>query len=207
MTSKALIFFSVAVLAGCGSSGAPPQTSDTPGEPVAAADEPATDMAPSESDKPEATADDNKPEPAADPATAEREVTYLQTPEGLKVDVAGVRFSPIAKPVKAGGGWGVTLEVEAVSRDGKAHKLLSPKNGPLAFGGKVNRSGNIEELSDKREGEDEQTVSADKPFKFSREWPSKGGKGLAAGDALELQVGLWGVAPTASRGARSETSC
>jgi hypothetical protein len=192
MASKALVIFSVAMLAGCGSSATPPDTSAEAAE-SPAAEEPATEPAASEPEKPEAAADDKQADPAADPATAEREVTYLQTPDGLKIDVGGVRFSTSAKPVKAGGGWGVALEVQAVSHDGKPHKIMTPKNGPLAFGGKVNRSGNIEELSDKREGEEEQTVAADKPFKFSREWPAKGGKGLAAGDALELQVGLWGV--------------
>jgi hypothetical protein len=40
-------------------------------------------------------------------------------------------------------------------------------------------------------------VPADKPLKFAREWPGKGGKGLAAGDELTLQVGLWGLGDNA----------
>ena len=34
---------------------------------------------------------------------------------------------------------------------------------------------------------------SEKGIEFTREWPGKAGKALAAGQSLELQVGIWGV--------------
>jgi hypothetical protein len=178
---------------GCGSSTPPPEPApEKPSEPAAsepAPSEPSSEAKPA-SEKPEtedaASATEAKPEG--------RDITYTQTRGGMKIEVAGVRFVANVKPVKVAAGWGVEVEVEATSMDGKPHVLLSPKNGPLAFGGKVDRSGKAEQLSDKRDGDKEEVVHPKEPFNFGRTWPSKSDvKPLAAGDSLELQVGLWGL--------------
>jgi hypothetical protein len=79
---SALISVAVLLIAACGGSATPPETSEAPSEP-AASDEPAAEPSDSEPAKPEATAEEKPKEEAPDPATAEREVTYLQTPDGL----------------------------------------------------------------------------------------------------------------------------
>ena len=118
-------------------------------------------------------ADEPKKEDADETQKEARDINYTQTGKGMKVEVGGVRFMATVKPVKVGGGWGLELEVEATSTDGKPHKLLSPKNGPLAFGGKVDRSGKAEQLTDKRDGDKEETLTKE-PFNFGRTWPAKG---------------------------------
>ena len=90
-------------------------------------------------------------------------------------------------------GWGVKVKVYASVDGRQSHKLLNPKNGPLAFAGKVDRGGNVEQLGDERAGDEEKELR-EKAIEFSREWPGKtGAKPLTAGQKLELQVGLWGV--------------
>src|SRR3954468_3822758 len=83
----------------------------------------------------------SKPEP--DP-NATREVTYVVVPEGLKISVAGVRFTVSASAVQVASGWGVKLNVGASPPAGKPHSLSSPKSGPLAFAGAVLRKGRSE---------------------------------------------------------------
>jgi hypothetical protein len=173
-------------------------------EPASSVDSTSSDPAPAAEAVPEAPAEpaaaESKPAPEAESdaeqAPAEqkaREVTYTQSPEGLKIEVAGVRFVATADPVRAGGGWGVKVKVVATAQDSKPHQLLSPKNGPLAFAGKVDRGGKVEQLSDERSGDEEKAV-AEKGFEFSRVWPGKSGaQPLKAGEKLELQVGLWGL--------------
>ncbi len=178
-----------------GGSEAPKSVDSTSNEPAPSAEpapEPAAEPAAPAEGKPEAdkSAESSEPEPK------QREVTYTQSPEGLKVDVGGVRFMATASPVRAGDGWGVKVKVEATAQDDKPHKLLSPKNGPLAFAGKVERAGKTEKLGDERVGDEDKTIEK-KALEFSREWPGKSGaKGLKSGDKLELQVGLWGVGET-----------
>ena len=155
----------------------------TPAPALAADAAPSTDAAP----KPEAKA-------APDP-NATREVTYVVVPEGLKITVAGLKFiaSSVAELTPAG--WVVKANVEASSDDGKAHSLTKPKAGPLAFAGTVTRKGKTdpEHFGDERAGDGEEAVPADGSAKFSRNWPLKGTRPLAIGDALDLQVGLWGL--------------
>jgi hypothetical protein len=104
-----------------------------------------------------------------------------------------MRFLASATSVRVGDGWGVKVKVSASVTDKSSHKLLNPKNGPLAFAGKVDRGGKAEQLADERAGDDEKALT-EKSIDFTREWPGKtGAKPLTAGQTLELQVGLWGA--------------
>jgi hypothetical protein len=189
-----------AAACGGGTAATPPADSPAatsavaPAEPAPAAAAPAAPPATSDS-APSADAAP-KPEPKAAPdPNATREVTYVVVPEGLKISVAGVKFlaSSVAELTPAG--WGVKINVEATADDGKAHSLTKPKAGPLAFAGTVTRKGKTEpeHFGDERAGDGEQAVSSDSPTKFSRNWPLKGTRPLAIGDALDLQVALWGL--------------
>jgi hypothetical protein len=140
--------------------------------------------------------------PEVDDPNATRDVTYVVVPEGLKISVAGVKFSVTSNATRVGPGWGVKLSVVATADDGKPHSLSSPKAGPLAFAGSVTRKGKSqpEHFGDERGGDGEQSIFGDDPSKFSRTWPTKGERVLAIGDALDLQVALWGLgANTESR--------
>lgn len=182
-------------LFGCGGAGAEPAKEPAPAEPSAS--EPPSEPQPEPSTDAKGDKDsggDKAEEPAGTaPDQTPREVTYTQSAEGLKVDVSGVRFLATATPVRVGDGWGVKVKVSASVTDKSSHKLLSPKNGPLAFAGKVDRAGKVEQLGDERAGDDEKALT-EKGIEFTREWPGKtGAKPLTAGQTLELQVGLWGV--------------
>jgi hypothetical protein len=159
--------------------------------PTASADEPKP--APPEL-VPGADAPKARAKPDADPDAA-RDVTYVVVPEGLKISVAGVKFLASTAVEQTGGGWGVKVTVEATADDGKAHSLSKPKAGPLAFAGSVTRKGKSEpeHFGDQRAGDGEQAVAGEDPVKISRSWPTKGLRALAIGDALELQVALWGL--------------
>jgi hypothetical protein len=145
--------------------------------------------------KPAATAasePQEEPEPVED--TTPREVRYLVKPDGLQIDVVGVRFRPKATAVKVGGGWGVNVEVETSAEDDQQHSLLAGTDGALAFAGSVKRGGSEQRFKDQRGVTEEQTVFPGAPVTLSRQWPEgTGQKPLAAGDELVLQVGLWGV--------------
>ncbi len=171
---------------------APPATSSAAPAPEAAKPASAGDSA--------ASADAPKAEAKAEPdPNAPRDVTYVVTPEGLKITVAGVKFLASTVAEQTGGGWGVKVSVDATADDGKAHSLTKPKAGPLAFAGSVLRKGKseAERFGDERAGDGEEAVQGDKPVKLSRTWPLKGVRALAIGDALDLQVGLWGLGDTA----------
>ena len=164
---------------------APPVEPSAPAETPKAA---ASNAAPSsDAAKPAAKA-------APDP-NATREVTYVVVPEGLKITVAGVKFVASGVAEQTGGGWGVKVNVEATADDDKAHSLGKPKAGPLAFAGSVTRKGKSEpeHFGDERAGDGEQALTSGNPVKFSRTWPMKGVRALAIGDALDLQVALWGL--------------
>ena len=137
-----------------------------------------------------------KAEPAAEDPDATRTVTYTPVPGGaLKIAVAGVKFTVTAVAVKIASGWGVKIDVLANAADGKPHSLSSPKAGPLAFAGTVQRKAGSEpeHFGDERDGDGEQVIFGDDPSKFNRTWPAKGTRTLAIGDALDLQVALWGL--------------
>lgn len=199
MRCVAVVAFSLAVC-GCGGGAEPvkePEPSSESAAPEPASEPPSEPAADAKGDNDSGA--DKPDEPAGTaPDQTSREVTYTQSPEGLKIDVSGVRFLATAAPARAGGGWGVKVKVKASAIDGKEHKLLSPKNGPLAFAGKVDRGGKVEQLGDERAGEEERVIS-EKGIEFTREWPGKtGNKPLAAGESLELQVGIWGVGQNSS---------
>jgi hypothetical protein len=191
------------LLCACGGSKEPPAAPEaskaeapaSESEPAAAADKPAEASAPAKTeDKPA----EDKPAAAASDENAPRDVKYVQSPEGLRVEVSGVRFEVTAKAVKSGGGYGVKVSVRAEAIDKKTHSLLSTDNGPLAFAGNVTRKGQTVGFGDERKGEGEKAIDAASPSEFAREWPAKGGeKPLANGDSVELAVGLWGVGDNA----------
>jgi hypothetical protein len=196
--------FSLAVAAtACGGGGqAAPPAEAPPAESAAAAAPSAAPSAPAETPKPEAasdsaaSADAPKTEAKAAPdPNAARDITYVVVPEGLKITVAGVKFLASSVAEQTGGGWGVKVNVEATSDDDKAHSLTKPKAGPLAFAGSVTRKGKSEpeHFGDERAGDGEQSVAGEKAVKISRTWPIKGVHALAIGDALDLQVALWGL--------------
>jgi hypothetical protein len=194
----------VTSLAACGGDAAPePKTADTapavpsgsaqpPGEPAVAAPAPAepkadVDAPPSEPAPP--------PAPAAKDPNAPREVKYVVTPEGLKIDVAGVRFLASAQAKQIAQGWGAKVSIKAEAMDGKEHVLLNPKNGPIAFAAAVFKKGSseAERIPDARDGDAQVTLSAGSPSTFTREFPSKGGRVLAIGETLDMEVALWGL--------------
>jgi hypothetical protein len=185
-------------LLACGGDTAPePKTADAASAPAPAAVEPASLPA---GDAPAADAapksdEEAKPDtaPAKDP-NAPRTVKYVVTPEGLKIEVAGVRFlaSAVAKQVALG--WGAKVTIKAEATDGKEHVLLNPKNGPIAFAAAVFKKGSTEaeRIPDSRDGDAEIKIGSS-PSTFSREFPSKGGRVLAIGETLDMEVALWGL--------------
>lgn len=138
------------------------------------------------------------PPPAPNP-DAPRDIRYVQSPDGLKVEVLGVRFFATVKPVRTQAGFVVKVLVSATA--GESRSLLAPENGPLAFAGTVKRAGKgePEHFGDERKGDGEQPLGADTTVKLSREWPGKSTvRPLGNGDVLELDVGLWGLGHDAS---------
>ncbi|MEO6598230.1 MAG: hypothetical protein ABIQ16_00040, partial [Polyangiaceae bacterium] len=144
-------------------------------------------------------ADDANPslkgEAKSEEPDATRTVSYVVVAEGLKVSVAGVKFTVKAAAVKIASGWGVKVSVVASASDGKPHSLAAPKAGPLAFAGGVLRKGGseAEHFGDERAGDGETAIFGDDPTKFNRTWPVKGTRVLGIGDSLDLQVALWGL--------------
>lgn len=193
-------------LAACGGDSAPePKTADA--APATASAEPAapvSDAAPAADAKPETDAKaDAKPDadaaakPAKDP-NASREVKYVVTPEGLKIEVAGVRFLASAEAKQIAQGWGAKVSIKAEAIDGKEHVLLNPKNGPIAFAAAVFKKGSTEaeRIPDARDGDGEVKLGASAST-FSREFPAKGGRVLAMGETLDMEVALWGLGESA----------
>ena len=188
-------------LAACGGDAPEPKTADAAppavsAEPAAPATDAAStaEAAPAVEPKPEATAADVKP--AKDP-NAVREVKYVVTPEGLKIEVAGVRFLASAEAKQIAQGWGAKVSIKAEALDGKEHVLLNPKNGPIAFAAAVFKKGSTEaeRIPDSREGDGEVKVGASAST-FSRQFPANGGRVLAMGETLDMEVALWGLGDT-----------
>jgi hypothetical protein len=169
-------------------SSAPPPTAPNDVAPTPAADSAAK---PTADEKPAAAS-------ASDP-NAPREVKYVVTPEGLKIEVSGVRFLAAAEAKQIAQGWGAKITIKAESIDGKEHVLLNPKTGPIAFAAAVFKKGSTEaeRIPDSREGEGELKVGPGAPTTFTREFPNKGGRVLAMGETLDMEVALWGLGDTA----------
>jgi hypothetical protein len=122
-----------------------------------------------------------------------RPIKYVPTATGLEIQLDGVKFAASASAVKVGTGWGVSVKTRVSGERGKSYKLLTPKRGPLAFTGSVERRGQKTQLADEREG-DQTTVVKEQPIEFSREWPGDSKQQpLGQGDKLSLEVELWGV--------------
>lgn len=185
-------------VSGCGG-GATPEPQSAGAAPSAEAVEEPAPAAPTEEAAPAAEPEPAEAEPAPAPPAkdpnAQREVKYVVTPEGLKVEVAGVRFLVSAEAKQIAQGWGARITVKAEVTDGNEHVLLSPKNGPIAFAAAVFKKGSTEaeRIPDSREGEGELTLSPGAPTTFSRDFPNKGGRVLAIGETLDMQVALWGL--------------
>jgi hypothetical protein len=135
--------------------------------------------------------------PASNP-DEQRNIRYVQTPEGLRVEILGVKFVPKAEAVKTPAGIGLRLTLEATASESRS--LTAPQHGPLAFAGAIKRKGKAEAESfgDERKGEGELLLEPDKPKKIVREWPGPKGGALGNGDVLELDVGLWGLGANAA---------
>jgi hypothetical protein len=116
----------------------------------------------------------------------------------LKIDVAGVRFLVSAEAKQIAQGWGAKVTVKAEVTDGKDHVLLNPKNGPIAFAAAVFKKGSTEaeRIADSRDGEAELKLEPGSTRSFSREFPNKGGRVLAIGETLDMEVALWGLGET-----------
>jgi hypothetical protein len=146
------------------------------------------------------------PEPSATPAPAaeaapaseaQRELKYIQSPDGLRVEILGVKFVPKVEAVRTQLGFVVKVTLSATASESRT--LLAPKNGALAFAGSVKRAGQSEpeHFGDEREGDGEEPLPAGTSVKLTREWPGKlKVRPLGNGDSLELDVGLWGLGTT-----------
>jgi hypothetical protein len=190
---------------GCGGRAAesPPESPEPAAEPPASAPEAAPSDATEPSSEPatapsaDASGAGTKGDSAAaSGADAPRDVRFVQTPEGLRVEVLGVKFVPKAVATKTPAGVGVKLTIEATTSEGRS--LLAPEHGPLAFAGTIKRRGKEEQFGDERKGEGELLLDPAKPTKIVREWPGKSWGALGNGDVLELDVGLWGLGATAT---------
>jgi hypothetical protein len=170
-----------------------PTAAPPPAPPAAVPPAKSADPAPA----PAAEAPVEQPAPAPDP-DAQRDVRYVQTPEGLRIELLGVRFLAQTKPVRTQAGFEVKVLVSATASESRS--LLAPEGGPLAFAGAVTRAGKTEpeRFGDERKGDGEQPLGADTTVKFARDWPGKGVRPLGNGDTLELDVGLWGLGLTAT---------
>ncbi len=187
--------------ASCGSSPPPSAASATDGAEPAASDEPSNAVTAETRSAPEGGDETVALDPETDEAELPPplEVRYHVSSEGLRVTVSEVEFIPRATPVRVGAGWGVKIDVSARARDDQPHVLFRPEQGPLAFFAVVNRSGKKEERGDHRRGQGEEYVT-ENGIEFSRTWPGNMGmQPLAAGEQLELQVGLWGVGKSMTR--------
>jgi hypothetical protein len=199
LVSAVVALFSSFGLLSCGSSSPP---AETPVETAAPAPAPTAEKPPEPTPGTDAPPQDagasSAPAESASPADAQRDIRFVQTPEGLRVEILGVKFFPKAEAVKTPAGVGVKLTIEATTQE--ARSLLAPEHGPLAFAGSIKRKGKSEPetFGDDRKGEGELILDPAKPTKITREWPGKKGGGLGNGDVLELDVGLWGLGATAA---------
>ncbi|HEX6275809.1 MAG TPA: hypothetical protein VFZ53_22360, partial [Polyangiaceae bacterium] len=192
----------LAALPACGGAAAPPQAPADKEPAVAAASppelvpaEPPAEPAAAEAPAPDGASADSKPASNGD---EQRSIRYVQTPEGLRVEILGVKFVPKAEAVKTPAGIGLKLTLEATAAESRS--LSAPEHGPLAFAGTIKRKGKSEPESfgDERKGDGELVLEPDKPTKLVRQWPGPKGGALGNGDVLELDVGLWGLGANAA---------
>ncbi|HEX5100949.1 MAG TPA: hypothetical protein VFV94_15670 [Polyangiaceae bacterium] len=200
--SKASFLVAMAVVScGGGAETAPPPSAPAPVPAPAPSPEPVASSAPpadsaATADAPPAAA---PAEEAPAPSDAQRDIKYIQTPEGLRVEILGVKFVPKVEAVRTPAGFAVKVLVNATASE--ARTLLAPKAGPLAFAGSIKRAGKAEPetFGDERSGDGEQPLGEGTTVKLSREWPGKMKvQPLGNGDVLELDVALWGLGTSAS---------
>lgn len=194
--SKASILVAIAVV-GCGggAENAPPPSAPAAPAPAPAASAPPADSAASTNPPPAAAPAEEAPAPS----DTQRDIKYIQTPDGLKVEVLGVKFVPKVEAVRTPAGFAVKVLVNATASESRT--LLAPQAGALAFAGSIKRAGKAEPetFGDERSGDGEQPLGAGTTVKLSREWPGKMKlQPLGNGDVLELDVGLWGLGTSAS---------
>jgi len=189
-------------LGGCGGAEqAPPVAApvSTP-SPAAATPTPAPTAEPTTAAEPApAPAVAAPPTAPAEAAEPQRDVKYIVTPEGPRVEILGVKFVPKVEAVRTQLGFVVKVTLSATASE--ARSLLAPKNGPLAFAGNVKRGGRgePEHFGDEREGDGEEPLPPGTSVKLTREWPGKlKVRPLGNGDTLELDVALWGLGTTAA---------
>jgi hypothetical protein len=110
-----------------------------------------------------------------------------------------VRFVASAAAKQIAQGWGAKISVRAESIDGKDHVLLNPKNGPIAFAAAVFKKGSTdaERIPDAREGDGQLKIGPGSSVSFAREFPNRGGRVLAIGETLDMEVALWGLGSSA----------
>ena len=181
-----------AVSFGCGGQSPPPDEPAAPSVPVPEPEPPPPVAETPPESEPAETAPAEAPKPVDDENQG-RNIKYVVTPTGLEISVAGVQFVATASAIRVGGGWGVKVKAKAIAKDGKPHRLLTPKHGALAFAGSVERGGQPQRFGDKREGDETKSIE-EKQVELSRDWPGDSGeKPLKAGDKLTLDVGLWGL--------------
>lgn len=195
-----LLTSSLSLLASCSKNAepaeAPPATQETPNDSAGDEEVSAEEAALLAQIEESADIADLEAEADADNVSAEedeaaREVVYRVSPEGLNIQINGAEFTPTAESIKVRGGYGVKLSITASSEEDRV--LFSPQGGPMAFGGKVTRSGEVEKFGDRRKGSHDVALSPGSPIAFSRTWPADDQQPLAKGDELELHVMLWGL--------------
>lgn len=203
----ALLFALGLVLASCGGASQAEPAPSVP--PPAAAPAPAaltssaspTAATPPAGEAAPASSSDAPPTETAPPTDVEpqRQVKYFLSPEGLRVEILGVKFVPKVQAVRTQAGFVVKVTLAATA--GEARSVLSPKNGPLAFAGSVTRAGRAEpeHFGDRRDGDGEEPLGAGTTVNLMREWPGNPKlRPLGNGDSLELDVGLWGLGTSAA---------
>lgn len=126
-----------------------------------------------------------------------REVLYRVGPDGLVIEIEGVRLTPSAQVLrKPNGGYGVRLRLVVEDLVDDAHVLLVPELGPLSMAASVfDAKGNrVAQHGDVREGGEYVLLGPGSKQEFTREWPSGNVQGpLWWGRRLHLEVGLWGL--------------
>jgi hypothetical protein len=193
-----LVLLSTVTLSACGgSSSKPAEAPEAPAEsaePAPAAD-PASGTAEGLAALAEVEKADAAPADAPPQKETGREVIYRMTPDGLKVEVEGAVFAVAAQSYVKPEGYGVEVFVEATAK--VEGTLANPTAGPIAFAGKVVRkTGRVDQFGDRKGGNGTKPLGPSSPQKFSRKWPIENVSLLSPGDVLELQVGLWGYAPS-----------
>jgi len=125
-----------------------------------------------------------------------REIVYRVTPQGLVIEVNGIHLKPAAKVARdAKGAYTLELTLTAESFDGRQYWLSQPDEGPFSVAGKIeSKGGKPQRFGDERTGTvREEVVTSAEPRRFKQRWPGKGQPQLRSGQALTLEVGLWGV--------------